>query len=175
MMTPLRQTYLMPNTLVVRIVEAMTSRGLKLALAESLTGGALASAVVDVPGASAILLGSVVAYDTALKRALLGVDESLLANSGAVDSQVAAQMAAGARSVMAKSASIDAAHVYGLACTGVAGPDAQGGKPVGTVYIAMDAPGGAQVYEFHLSGSRAEIRSAVVGLALRKLSESLGL
>lgn len=165
----------MPSpTLASQIVEAMTARGLKLALAESLTGGALASAVVDVPGASAMFLGSIVAYHTSLKSSLLGVDASLLASSGAVDAQVAAQMAAGARSAMAKAAAIELDRVFGLACTGVAGPDPQDGKPVGTVFLAADAPSGTTARELHLSGSRAEIRAGVVQAALQMLSEALG-
>jgi len=176
--------FLMPNSasivgdastvsLAEQIVSTMTSRGLRLALAESLTGGALASAVVDVPGASAVLLGSIVAYDTSLKTSLLGVDSELLQRMGAVDAQVASQMARGVRARLAAAAGVDVNNTFGLACTGVAGPDPQDGKPVGTVFIAVDAPGGAQVHELHLSGTRAEIRSAVVRHALEFLAQAL--
>ena len=164
----------MPNLpLATQLVETMAERGLKLALAESLTGGALASAIVDVPGSSKVFLGSVVAYDTNLKVALLGVESQLLAKNGPVDGQVAAQMAAGARSTMAAAAEIGLGSVIGVACTGVAGPDVQGGKPVGLVFIAVDAPGGAQVHEFQFAGNRAEIRSSVVAAALKLLAAAL--
>jgi nicotinamide-nucleotide amidase len=153
----------------------MTARGLRLAIAESLTGGALAAAVVDVPGASKLLLGSIVAYDTALKSALLGVDGDLLVQVGAVDAQVAAQMAAGVRRRLAAAAKVSDAVTVGLACTGVAGPDLQDGKPVGTVFIAVDASGGALVREFLVDGDRAQIRSATVTLAFDLLVEVLAL
>jgi nicotinamide-nucleotide amidase len=155
-----------------QLVELFAERGLKLALAESLTGGALASAIVDVPGASKVLLGSIVAYDTALKTGLLGVDADLLARVGAVDAEVAAQMAAGARSTLAAASATGISSVIGLACTGVAGPASQDGKPVGLVFVALDAPGGAQVQEFQFAGDRAQIRSSVVAAALKLLIAS---
>jgi len=160
-------------TVATQLVETLTNQGLKLALAESLTGGALASALVDVPGSSKVLLGSIVAYDTALKIALLGVDANLLARVGPVDAEVAAQMAAGVRSKMAAGAESGIGSVIGVACTGVAGPEAQGGKPVGLVFIALDAPGGAQVHEFQFAGDRAQIRSSVVAAALKLLAAAL--
>jgi len=161
------------GTLAAKIVEQMTARGLRLALAESLTGGALASAVVGVPGASKVLLGSVIAYDTALKSSLLGVDAELLARVGAVDEQVASQMAAGARARLALAAGVSPEITIGLSCTGVAGPDLQDGKPVGTVFIAVDAPSGAQVVQRNLVGDRAQIRSGVVVAALELLAQML--
>jgi nicotinamide-nucleotide amidase len=169
--------FLMPNTaasqLAEQVVTVMTARGLRLGLAESLTGGSLASAVVDVPGASAVLLGSIVAYDTSLKTSLLGVDSELLQRVGAVDAQVASQMARAARVRLAAGAGIDAQTTIGLACTGVAGPDPQDGKAVGTVFIAVDAPDGPQVHELHFEGTRAEIRSHVVTAALELLAGCL--
>ena len=164
----------MRTDLARRVVESMTASGQRLAIAESLTGGSLAAAVVDVPGASKVLLGSIVAYDTALKAALLDVDPELLAKVGAVDGRVALQMAAGVRARLATAGGVASANTIGLACTGVAGPDLQDGKPVGTVFIAVDAPGGAQVVEHRVAGDRAEIRRDVVVLALELLSDVLG-
>jgi nicotinamide-nucleotide amidase len=160
-------------TAATQLVETLTNQGLKLALAESLTGGALASTLVDVPGSSKVLLGSIVAYHTALKIALLGVDANLLARVGPVDAEVAAQMAAGVRSKMASGAETGIGSVIGVACTGVAGPETQGGKPVGLVFIALDAPGGAQVHEFQFAGDRAQIRSSVVDAVLALLAAAL--
>ena len=159
---------------VESLLAMLADRGLRLALAESLTGGLLASAIVEVPGASKVLLGSIVAYDTSLKSSLLGVAPQLLAKVGAVDGEVAAQMAAGVRNRLAAAASVSVEITIGVACTGVAGPDSQDGKPVGTVFIAVDAPDGARVREYHLTGDRAEIRLATVGLALELLGESVG-
>src|ERR671933_205540 len=79
------------------LVATLRARGQTLAVAESLTGGALAASVVDVPGASAVLRGAVVAYATDLKHRLLGVDGDLLAAQGPVHPEVARQMADGVR------------------------------------------------------------------------------
>jgi nicotinamide-nucleotide amidase len=122
-----------------------------------------------------MFLGSIVAYDTALKSALLGVDSALLSAVGAVDARVAAQMAAGARARLAAASKLSDAVAVGLACTGVAGPNLQEGKPVGTVFIAVDALGGALVREFLVAGDRAQIRTSTVGLALNLLAEVLAL
>ena len=85
-----------PSPLAERIVAELTRRGERVAVAESLTGGLLASAFVDVPGASAVFGGGVVAYSTVFKAHLLGVDQALLDERGAVDPEVARQMASGA-------------------------------------------------------------------------------
>jgi len=139
-------------------VATLRARGETLAVAESLTGGALAAAVVDVPGASAVLRGGVVAYATDLKHALLGVDGDLLAAEGAVHPEVARQMADGVRERLGAT--------WGLATTGVAGPDPQDGVPPGTVYVAISGPGAARVERLLLPGGRGEVRAAAVRRAL---------
>ncbi len=113
----------------VRVVRLLGERGLRLATAESLTGGLLAGAVTDVPGASRVFVGGVVAYATSLKHALLGVDADLLERVGAVDPDVAAQMADGVRRRLGAD--------VGLATTGVAGPDPQDGHAPGTVFVGV--------------------------------------
>ena len=140
------------------LVATLRARGETLAVAESLTGGALAAAVVDVPGASAVLRGGVVAYATDLKHALLGVDGDLLAAEGAVHPEVARQMADGVRELLGAT--------WGLATTGVAGPDPQDGVPPGTVYVAISGPGAARVERLLLPGGRGEVRAAAVRRAL---------
>jgi nicotinamide-nucleotide amidase len=140
------------------LVATLRARGETLAVAESLTGGALAAAVVDVPGASAVLRGGVVAYATDLKHALLGVDGDLLAAEGAVHPEVARQMADGVRERLGAT--------WGLATTGVAGPDPQDGVPPGTVYVAISGPGAARVERLLLPGGRGEVRAAAVRRAL---------
>ncbi|MET9778054.1 CinA family protein [Streptomyces sp. NPDC006367] len=140
------------------VVRLLTVRGETLAVAESLTGGLVAAGITAVPGASKVLRGSVTAYATDLKHDLLGVDAELLEARGAVDPQVAAEMASGVRKAL------DAD--WGIATTGVAGPDPQDGQPVGTVYVAVDGPlgssddsgSGGKVEALRLNGDRADIR-----------------
>ncbi|MER5857991.1 CinA family protein [Streptomyces sp900105245] len=155
------------------VVRLLTVRGETLAVAESLTGGLVAAEITSVPGASKVFRGSVTAYATALKHELLGVDPVLLAQRGAVDPQVAGQMAVGVRKALGAD--------WGIATTGVAGPDPQDGQPVGTVFVAVDGPltvrpgcaGGGKVEALRLNGSRAEIRMESVRSVLAVLLERL--
>jgi nicotinamide-nucleotide amidase len=153
------------------LVAALEKAGLHLAIAESLTGGLLTSAFVSVPGASKVLLGGIVAYQTELKHQLLGVSRSLLQEQGAVDPEVVAQMAAGVRVKLAVKAGVAESKVIGLATTGVAGPEIQDGKPVGMVFIGISGPTGDFVYPIQLSGSRDVIREAAVVSAIEALGE----
>lgn len=137
--------------------------GVRIALAESLTGGLVADAIIQVPGASAVLRGAIVAYASDLKGELLGVDPDLLETVGAVDADVAAQMAQGA--VVRLGADL------GLSTTGVAGPEGQDGKPAGLVFVAVASTHGVPtVRELALSGDREMMRllsvRAVLELAL---------
>ncbi len=146
----------------------LTESDQTLAVAESLTGGMVAADLTAVPGASRSFRGSVTAYATEIKHLVLGVDAGLLAAEGAVNAQVAAEMAAGVRRVMGAS--------WGIATTGVAGPEPQDGRPVGTVYVALDGPGGRKTVRLRLNGSRAEIRResarTVLGLLVDQLREN---
>ncbi|MHC3474266.1 CinA family protein [Streptomyces sp. 7R007] len=156
------------------VVRLLTVRGETLAVAESLTGGMVAADLTATPGASRAFRGSVTAYATELKHELLGVDATLLARQGAVDPQVAAQMAVGVRKALGAD--------WGIATTGVAGPDPQDGQPVGTVFVAVDGPfgpgsgsaAGGKVEGLRLNGDRAEIRResvrSVLALLLRELA-----
>jgi nicotinamide-nucleotide amidase len=132
----------------------LIERGETIATAESLTGGLVAAALTSVPGASAAFRGGVVAYATDLKAAVLGVPEDLLEQRGAVDPEVAEAMAEGARGRLGTT--------VGVATTGVAGPDPAEGKPVGTVFVAVAAPGGTVSRPLLLAGDRAAIRAATV-------------
>ncbi|MEV6972854.1 CinA family protein [Kitasatospora sp. NPDC093806] len=147
--------------LAARAHAALRAEGGTVAVAESLTGGLLAAALVDVPGASATFRGSVTAYATELKASVLGVDEGLLAVHGPVHPVVARQMAEGVRKLLGAT--------YGLATTGVAGPEPQDGRAVGTVYLAVAGPGGSLVTSPRLSGERATIRHGAVTAALELL------
>jgi nicotinamide-nucleotide amidase len=150
---------------VTEVVAALTSRGQSVGCAESLTGGLLVSRLIDPPGASVVVRGGVVAYATEIKASVLGVDGDLLAARGAVDPEVAGQMAEGVRRVLGAD--------WGLATTGVAGPDPQDGMPVGRVYVAVAGPAGLQVEEHDFAGDRREIRDAAVGAALALLVRAL--
>ncbi|MER7706920.1 CinA family protein [Kitasatospora sp. NPDC097605] len=147
--------------LAERVHGALRAQGGTVAVAESLTGGLLAAALVDVPGASATFRGSVTAYATELKASVLGVDEGLLDVHGPVHPVVARQMAEGVRRLLGAT--------YGVATTGVAGPEPQDGQPVGTVHLAIAGPGGTLVTSPRLSGERATIRHSAVTAALELL------
>ncbi len=146
-------------------MRALRERGLSIATAESLTGGLVASALVDVPGASAVLRGGLVAYATDLKHDLLRVDESLLAEHGAVHPDVAVEMAAGIRELCGSD--------YGVATTGVAGPEPQDGHAVGEVYVAVVTPTGSEVRGLFLAGGRGHVRDRTVEAALELVWERL--
>jgi competence/damage-inducible protein CinA-like protein len=151
------------------VLELCRDRGYRLGTAESCTGGLVAARLSDVPGASDVLAGGVVAYANDVKTAALGVPERLLDEHGAVSAEVAEAMAAGVRDRLG----VD----VGIAVTGVAGPG--GGtpeKPVGLVHFHVQAPVGSVGRQFSLPGDRATIRSratvSALHLARRMLTRS---
>jgi nicotinamide-nucleotide amidase len=150
----------------VALLGLLVERGLHVATAESLTGGLVCGALTDVPGASAVVRGAVVAYATDVKAAVLGVDAALLASGGAVQAEVARQMAEGACRVLGAD--------VGIATTGVAGPDPQDGQPVGTAFVAVAWRGRVEVRKLGLSGERARIRQSCVEAALELAGQVLG-
>ena len=158
------------SDLTVRVIGRLAERGLTVAAAESLTGGELTAELTSVPGASAVVLGGAVVYATALKHSLLWVDSSLLETEGPVHPEVARQLAEGVRERLAVAGR---AADIGLSTTGVAGPDPQGGRAVGTVYVALATSTSTRVVELSLSGSRAEIRRQVVERVIRELAEEV--
>ncbi|MET0447847.1 MAG: CinA family protein [Aeromicrobium sp.] len=154
------------TTTAVEAVEALRAVGATVATAESLTGGLVCATLVSVPGASDVVRGGVVAYAPEVKTTALGVDAGLIAERGTVDAEVAAAMARGARTRLGAT--------YGLATTGVAGPDASEGKPPGTVHIAVAGPNGVRTRLLALSGDREAIRSGTVAARLSLLVATLG-
>jgi nicotinamide-nucleotide amidase len=129
----------------------LRDRRYTVAAAESCTGGLLTSRLTDVPGSSAYVQLSIVAYSNAAKTALLGVPAALITTHGAVSEPVAVSMAEGVR--------VRAGSTIGVGITGIAGPD--GGtpdKPVGTVAIAVDGPWGTHVRTRALLGGREHIK-----------------
>jgi nicotinamide-nucleotide amidase len=134
-----------PLPAAVEAVRLLRERGETIACAESLTGGLLCAALVDVPGASDVVVGGVVSYATRVKHSVLGVDGEHLAQRGAVDPG-----------------------------TGVAGPGPNEGKPAGTVFLGLDGPGHRLRSEpLHLDGDRDAVRRGTVGAALSSLVATL--
>ncbi|MFT4082315.1 MAG: CinA family protein [Nocardioides sp.] len=136
-----------------------------IATAESLTGGQLAAALTSVPGASTSYLGGVVTYATRLKQDLLGVPDEVVATVGVVSAECAEAMADGVRRLTGAT--------HAVATTGVAGPDAQEGKPAGTVYVGLASPGGTRAVRLAVGGDRARIQHDTCVDALAELTGAL--
>jgi nicotinamide-nucleotide amidase len=152
------------------LIATLAARGLTVAVAESLTGGQLTGELTRPAGASAVVNGGVVVYATELKHSVVGVDETLLSEHGPVHPDVARQLAERVRVVLAvdgKAADI------GVSTTGVAGPDAQGGQPVGTVFVGLAIGPETRVEALQLGGDRAGIRAETVAAAVRSLVAAL--
>lgn len=149
------------------LAQQLTRNGLKLATAESCTGGMIAAACTDLPGSSAWFDRGFITYSNAAKTELLGVEERLLRRAGAVCEGVARAMVLGALS--------HSQAQVAISVTGVAGPT--GGspaKPVGTVWFGFAAPGQVITEKRHFEGDRAQVRTATVHHALKRLLELLG-
>ena len=143
------------------VADLLGARGLTLGLAESLTGGLMASRLVDVPGASAWFRGAVVSYASDVKQTVLGVPEGPVVSASA-----AAAMAEGAQRVLGAA--------VGLGITGVAGPEPQDDQPVGTVFVGLALPGRpAAATELHLPGDRPRVRQFATISALDLLRRTL--
>ncbi len=148
---------------VTEVIARLIERGLTIAIAESLTGGLLVAELIKVPGASATVLGGVVAYNTALKHSVLGVDASLLRDYGPVHPEVARQMADRVRTALAVNG---VPADIGLSTTGVAGPGPQDGHPAGTVYLGLAIGEDVSSLRLELGGDRAAIREKTVSESL---------
>jgi nicotinamide-nucleotide amidase len=141
----------------------LIDRGWSLATMESCTGGLLASLLTDVPGVSAIYLGGLVSYSAALKTEW-GVLQDVLDAHGTVSEETARAMAQAVRRRLGAD--------VGIAVTGVAGPDAVEGKPVGLVHLAVTTPHGERHSEQRIRGNRAEVkwRAAIAAVHLARLA-----
>jgi len=153
-----------------RLLARLDELGWTVAIAESLTGGLVVSSLVEVPGASRVLRGAVVAYATEVKHSVLGVDSALLSDHGPVHPRVARQMAEGVR--VRLGTEDEPCHV-GISTTGIAGPDSPDGQPVGTVHIGVATPLGTRVASLELSGTRNEIRAMAARQAVRAALDAL--
>jgi len=153
------------GNLVGDLLESLVDRGETLATAESLTGGLLAARITDVPGASQSFVGGVVSYATRVKVSVLDVPAEVVERHGVVSEECATAMARGVRR------RLDA--TWGVATTGVAGPDSQEGRPVGTVWIAVAGPGVVRARLLALDGDRQQIREATCESAVTLLRDLL--
>lgn len=152
--------------MVSRIACAMTDKGQSLSVAESCTAGLIGHVLTHLPGSSAWFAGGVIAYSNRIKSALLGVEEEVLNEYGAVSRQCVLQMVRGVTDLCATQA--------GVAVSGIAGPG--GGteqKPVGTVYIAWRNASMIEAERFFFSGDREEVRQATAMEALKGLRDRI--
>lgn len=148
------------------VVADLRAAGQTVATAESLTGGLVCAALVDVPGASAVVRGCVVAYQPDVKIEVLGVDPALVAEHGTVNAEVAEQLAQGARELLGAT--------WGLGTTGVAGPGPAEGQPAGTVHVAVAGPDGVTSRLLRIDGDRDAVRRSAVRAVLADLHYRLG-
>jgi len=146
-------------------IAALRARSASVACAESLTGGLLCATLVDVPGASDVVRGAVVAYASDLKVSLLGVDPAALSRDGTVTESTARAMASGVRERLGAT--------YGVSTTGVAGPGADEGRPEGAVHLAVAGPRRVVHRALRLDGGREAVRRASVARAVTLLLTEL--
>lgn len=154
------------SALSAAVYQRLVARGETIASAESLTGGALGTALTETPGSAKVYRGGVITYATDLKSAFLDVDPDLLAEHGPVHPEVARQMAEGIRS--------KADATWGISTTGVAGPGSTDDGPEGLVYIGLAGPHGSEAHELRLPPGRDQVRATTIERALELLLERLG-
>jgi nicotinamide-nucleotide amidase len=153
------------------IVSELTKRGENIGVAESITGGHLSGALIDIAGASNIFAGGIVAYSNQLKITDLNLAPELFDQFGAASAEVAQAMASGAKSKFAAT--------WGLSTTGVAGPGPHNGRPAGTVWIGIAGPGVLTAINPVISSkflsemSRNQVRSESVAGALMAFARIL--
>lgn len=147
------------------LIDALVARGETLAVAESITGGGIATALTDVPGASKVFLGGMVTYATEAKISLLGIDPELISRSGVVSRPVAEAMARAARE--------RCGSTWAIATTGVAGPGPHHGVAAGELWIAISGPRSEAEHLKLGDLGRERVRSGAVTGALALLSRIL--
>ena len=150
--------------LAAEVVDSLRARGETLSTAESLTAGAVSSAIVSVAGASDVFVGGVTAYRDEIKISHLSIDPALIQEHTSVSEQVAVAMARGAINSFGTT--------WGIATTGVAGPNPLDGHPVGAVWVAIEGPI-CQTIELSLSGERESVRNAATASAIATFARIL--
>jgi PncC family amidohydrolase len=154
------------DSLEIEVGRLLQKHGLKLALAESCTGGLISSRITDIPGSSEYFLGGVVSYAYEAKVELLGVSWDTLKAHGAVSEQTVLEMARGARKALNTDIAV---AVSGIAGPGGATPD----KPVGTTWVGLVAADTEQARRFQFSGTRVQNKAASAEAALQLLFDYL--
>lgn len=148
-----------------KVVQRLRERNETITCAESITGGALTSELVSIPGASHVLKGSIIAYSTEAKVSELKVEPTLIQEFGVVSEEVALAMARGVKAKFAAE--------WAISLTGVAGPGASHGVPAGTVWLALLGPGFEETVKLELMGEREMVRRGAVESALGVLERIL--
>jgi PncC family amidohydrolase len=160
------------DALEARIGPELMARQLRLIVAESCTGGLLGDRITNVPGSSDYFLGSVVSYADEAKRLLLGVQVETLVQFGAVSRETVLEMAHGAR--MRFSQMFDPQELISIAISGIAGPGGESAeKPVGLIWIGLEAPDVSQAWRFNHSGTRLENKEFAADKTLSLLMDYL--
>jgi len=168
----MRERCVVETALEVVVGQLLRERGMKLAAAESCTGGLIGHLLTDVPGASDYYLGSITAYAFEAKRRLLGVRPETLREFGAVSRETALEMARGVRQTLLDETPLDV--VIGLSVTGIAGPG--GGtaeKPVGLTWIGLSTPDGDWAWQYTWPFDRAGNKAASAQQALQLVADYL--
>lgn len=142
-------------------IAALAARGLTVGTCESLTGGMICAALVDVPGASKVVRGGLITYQTDTKTLLADVDAALIETHGVVSGEVARTMAAGARARLGVDIAVSA--------TGMASPGDENDLPAGTVFVGVASAKGVRAIPLHLTGTRQEIRQQTVEQAIQAI------
>lgn len=152
-------------TIAQTAIEMLTREGLIVATCESLTGGLICATLVDVPGASKVVRGGLITYQTDTKTLLAGVDAGLIGECGVVSAEVARAMAEGARQRLGVDIAVSA--------TGMASPGGDDEPPAGTVFVGISSAKGVRAIPLHLSGDRQEVRQQTVEAAIRAITEEI--
>lgn len=153
------------SDLAAKVIDLLRERSESISCAESITGGALTSALVSISGASDVLLGSIVAYSKEMKMNQLGLSAELMDEKGLVSKEVALEMAKGARQKLGSS--------WAISSTGSAGPRALDGSSPGEIWIAIVGPDRQESAKLSLNGARQEVINGAVESALTLLERIL--
>ncbi len=149
------------------LIRGLQAQSLTVATCESLTGGMICAALVDVPGASRVVRGGLITYQTDTKSLLAGVDAGLIETHGVVSAEVAKAMAAGTRNALHADIAVSA--------TGMASPGEIGDPPAGTVFVGLASATGVQAVELHLTGDRQAVRQQTVDTAIKLIGQEIGI
>lgn len=148
------------------VIAALKERQMTVAACESLTGGLICATLVDVPGASAVVRGGFVTYQTDTKTLLAGVPAELIAGHGVVSAEVARAMAEGTRIRLGVDVAVSA--------TGMASPGGPEEPPAGTVFVGLASANGVKAIPLQLEGDRQEVRRRTVEQALLAVLAQVG-